>query len=142
MRSRSLAAAVAVGSAAWLFALAQPSVAAPQTASGETYAWSVEHGTADASGTRWLEPGDFLSDKLRIEGSLNQAGTGCSSFWVKWFNDLGPGMPHKVTTQCGAGSTPVSITASYLPTTGAEVAVCAGQTNTDDCGTWESVTWW
>jgi hypothetical protein len=144
MRSRALATAAVVGSAAWLLALAQPSVAAPHaSAAATTHTWSAAHGSADASGTRWLEPGDFMFSTLRIDGSLHQSGSGCSSLWVRWTFDLAPSAPRKVATQCGTGSTPVSVTLqNYMPTTTGSVAVCDGDADTDDCGTWKSVTSW
>lgn len=143
MRARTLALGSVLASAGWLLALAQPSAAAPAPAPAETHTWSAAHGGATASGTRWLEPGDFLFSTLRIEGDLHHTGSGCSSVWVRWTYDLAPMWPQKVATQCGAGSTPVSVTLSnYRPTTTGSIAVCDGDADTDDCGAWRSVTTW
>ncbi|GGO57906.1 hypothetical protein GCM10012287_54830 [Streptomyces daqingensis] len=143
-RSRSLALCAVAASATAMSAFAQPAFATarPSAQAAAPVAWSAAHGDATASGTRWTESGTPFPS-LKIEGTLEKTGTGCSSLWVQWTFDLVTGPPQKVGSQCGSGSESVATSLqTYMPTTTGRVAVCEGEDGTSDCGAWESVTTW
>ncbi|NUR92448.1 MAG: hypothetical protein HOY71_50965 [Nonomuraea sp.] len=107
--------------------------------------WEATHGAATASGTRWTErPAGQFFPSLVVQGTLTNTSSGCSSVWVQWVYDLAPGPARKQVTQCGAGSTPVSVRLqSYSLTTTGYLWICAGQDSpTADCGERISLTSW
>ncbi|MGW9071524.1 hypothetical protein ACWGQT_19040 [Streptomyces yangpuensis] len=126
---------VALGSAAAILLAASPSSAAGLP-------WSAGHGTATASGTRWLEKGSgILTSTLAVEGELKNTGPGCYSLWSMTIHDFAPMPARNIATQCGPGTKPVSFKAYYAPTTTGSVYVCKGE-GAQDCGQQISVTTW
>ncbi|SFL33866.1 hypothetical protein [Streptomyces pini] len=139
MRTRTAATATATAAVALLAATAVPANAAAPAAVG----WSVQHGTAAATGERWTEPsGGWPSSTLVIEGELTNTGAGCYSVWTRFVYDLAPGPVRKHAEICGPGSVEVDVRQSYWITTTGSITVCRGTEDTSDCGTWRSVTTW
>lgn len=121
---------VAFGSAAVL-AAGTSTAAADTTAERE---WTASHGTATASGTSRTESGSIFVRPIVIKGELSNSGSECYSAWFTFTHDLTPGVPNKIATQCGTGTTPINFRAS-LPGIGtASIKVCRGSADIKDCG--------
>ncbi|MFJ7779450.1 hypothetical protein [Streptomyces yangpuensis] len=105
--------------------------------------WDTSHGTATASGSRWLEKGGgILSSTLTVQGELTNTGPGCFSLWSSTVHDFAPTPARKIATQCGPGTTPVSFGVRYAPTTTSSVYVCKDGAAAQDCGARTSITHW
>ncbi|SFB48055.1 hypothetical protein SAMN05216266_11388 [Amycolatopsis marina] len=123
--------------------LALAPTASAQETSADAVEWSTSHGTAEASGTRWVEGSSIFDRELVVQGELRNSGDGCYSVWVRWIFDLAPGPERKNATVCGAGSVPVDIRGRYTtPTTTAYLRICRGETDVSDCGPTENLTSW
>ncbi|CAL9446606.1 hypothetical protein SUDANB106_02385 [Streptomyces sp. enrichment culture] len=105
--------------------------------------WSVRHGSASASGERWVETSVAgIFHTLVIRGELTGSGSGCHSLWIRYTYDLAPAPPRKYAEVCGSDSTPVALRHQYRPTTSGYLTVCRGTDDTEDCAAWQSITWW
>ncbi|PJE97623.1 hypothetical protein CUT44_10795 [Streptomyces carminius] len=142
---RPVRAALAAATGALLATAAAPANAAETTAAGPAAVeWSARHGTATATGERWIESsGTIFTRTLVLEGELINTGSECYSVWIRFTFDLAPMPAHKYAEICGPGTTGVEVRQSpHMPTTTASLAVCRGTANAADCGTWQNITWW
>ncbi|SEQ27426.1 hypothetical protein [Streptomyces radiopugnans] len=116
---------------------------ADATAAAARVPWSVRHGSASASGERWVETSVAgIFHTLVIRGELTGSGSGCHSLWIRYTYDLAPAPPRKYAEVCGSGSTPVALRHQYRPTTSGYLTVCRGTDDTEDCAAWQNITWW
>ena len=123
--------------------VAPAQTASAQDADGAGVRWSATHGTAEASGTRWVEGSSIFDQELIVRGELRGTGSGCYSVWVRWVFDLAPGPERRHVTVCGGESAPVDVRGPYTtPTTTAYLRICRGQTENHDCGATENLTSW
>jgi hypothetical protein len=135
MMSKAKAVALTSLVAAALVAYAPAASADSRAEQRADAAWSISHGSADASGTtRSLSSGSVLFPRTAVEGELRNTGSECYSVWIQWTADLTVSPAFKIGTQCGAGSSPVYFERSGgLGTTW--VKVCRGTTTPlTDCG--------
>lgn len=137
-RLRKIAASTPfVGAAALL--LATPAAASAATELHKV-PWSTAYGTATAAGQHWVDSTGSTSapfGTVHVEGDLKNTGSDCYSLWVRWNTDLVVGPPRKHVSQCGSGAAKVRISAAYMPTTVAYVAICRGTKDTKDCNEWK-----
>ncbi|MGY1452580.1 hypothetical protein [Streptomyces sp. SS8] len=117
--------------------------AAGATAASARVPWSVRHGSASASGERWVETSVAgIFHTLVIRGELTGSGEGCHSLWIRYTHDLAPAPPRKYAEVCGSGTVPVALRHQYRPTTSGYLTVCRGTDDTGDCAAWQNITWW
>ncbi|MFP8943974.1 hypothetical protein ACLIYM_21400 [Streptomyces fenghuangensis] len=113
------------------------------TAASARVPWSVRHGSASASGERWVETSVAgIFHTLVIRGELTGSGEGCHSLWIRYTYDLAPSPPRKYAEVCGSGTAPVALRHQYRPTTSGYLTVCRGTDDTGDCAAWQNITWW
>ncbi len=100
----------------------------------EPIEWSTEHAGAEASGISWVE-GVLPESHLYVEGELTGPADGCASVWEQWSHDNAAGPKKKIVTACDGETVEVRTARQYyLPTHIGRLELCAGETNTDDCG--------
>ncbi|MEV6675758.1 hypothetical protein AB0N09_02675 [Streptomyces erythrochromogenes] len=138
MLSRTLkSSAVACAAAATVLVGASTS-----TAAAGGVPWKVNHGTATAEGTRWLEKGEGpLRTSLVIKGELKNTGNDCYSVWLQFNYDMAPGPGRKHATQCGPGTVEVNFRTTYWPLTTGSVYICKDEPG-KGCGQSTPVTSW
>ncbi|MEU7132879.1 hypothetical protein [Streptomyces sp. NPDC046261] len=135
MLSRTITAgAVGLAAAAVSLIGMTPAVAASSaTAAGPS--WSASHGTATVEGSsRWEKNAGGFGGAMAYEGALKNTGGDCYSAYFVIQQDLAPGPPIKVATQCGVGTKSASFKSGpFMPTTTVSVFVCKGD-GFNDCG--------
>ncbi|MBN3928848.1 hypothetical protein IQ279_04190 [Streptomyces verrucosisporus] len=105
--------------------------------------WSVRHGSASASGERWVQTSVAgIFHTLVIRGELTGSGEGCHSLWIRYTHDLAPSPPRRYAEVCGSGTATVALRHQYRPTTSGYLTVCRGNDDTEDCAAWQNITWW
>ncbi|WP_329381403.1 hypothetical protein OG625_17220 [Streptomyces sp. NBC_01351] len=117
-------------------------VGATTSAAAGGVPWKVDHGTATAEGTRWLEKGEgVLYSNLVIKGELKNTGSDCYSVWFQFNYDMAPGPGRKHATQCGPGTVEVNFTTMYRPLTTGSVYICKDEPG-KGCGQSRTITSW
>ncbi|MFG2004884.1 hypothetical protein ACGFNU_37635 [Spirillospora sp. NPDC048911] len=102
--------------------------AAAATGKADPVPWSVGHGTATASGTRWYENG-----YLKAQGNLENTGSECYTLWGVWTLDF-TYYYAKHASLCGPGSAPVNISQDAGMLSSAKLMICRGTQDVSDCG--------